>query len=63
MIHRLKECVQNEEGATLVEYSFLAVFIGGAVLAFFIDVNQAIIDLFPEIWEALSDSGFSPFAN
>ncbi len=55
MIHRLKECVQNEEGATLVEYSFLAAFIGGVVLTFFIDVNQAIIDLFPEIWEALSD--------
>ena len=55
MINKLKECAQNEKGATLVAYSFLGAFIATAVLTFFIDINQDIRDLFPAIWSALSD--------
>ena len=55
MFKKLKEFAQNETGATLVEYSFLLAFIAAAVLTFFIDVNQDIMDLFPAIWDALSN--------
>jgi len=55
MFKKLKECAQNEKGATLVEYSFLAAIIAAAVLTFFIGINQDIRDLFPAIWSALSN--------
>jgi pilus assembly protein Flp/PilA len=57
---RFIEFIQDEEGASAIEYALVAAMVAVALVAFITPIRTAIIGIFTEIQEALSGAAPTP---